>query len=126
VATVRANEFSITLLDRWIQHAVFVLHSSGIQTYESCQGGRGHAFPEPTVRFEGSRRDAFRAVAIAKSHGLPVYHLRKFWCVSDKQLERPAWEMTFFPVAALKAVQRRAEQSGVGSRPKAATDRRKS
>lgn len=29
------------------------LIAHGIETFESCQGGSGHSFPEPTVRFEG-------------------------------------------------------------------------
>jgi hypothetical protein len=107
------NEFSTDLLDRWIRYAVLVLHRGGIRTYESCHGGRGHAFPEPTVRFEGSMRDAFRAVALARTHGLPIYQLRQFWRVSATKTERPAWELTFFPRAGLIAVQGRAERAGM-------------
>lgn len=111
-ATVPDNQFSIDLLDRWVRYAVLVLHSAGVRTYESCQGGHGHAFPEPTVRFEGAPEDAFRAVDVARAHGLPVYHLRQFWAVTDTGVERPAWEMTFYPVDKLRRVQRGAERSG--------------
>ncbi len=33
-------------VDCWIGYAVKVLRDAGIETYESCQGGRGHCFPE--------------------------------------------------------------------------------
>src|ERR1035437_172045 len=107
------NEFRTELLDRWISYAVLVLHKAGVRTYESCAGGRGHAFPEPTIRFEGTRRDAFRAAAVARDHGLPVYHLRQFWRLNEEGTERPAWELTFFPKAGLMEIQRRAERAGL-------------
>jgi hypothetical protein len=28
----------------------------GVETIESCEGGPGHAFPEPTVRLAGGKR----------------------------------------------------------------------
>jgi hypothetical protein len=37
-------------VDPAIKHAVAVLRSYGVETFESCQGGEGHAYPEPTVR----------------------------------------------------------------------------
>lgn len=113
MARVAANEFRIGLLDRWIQYAVLVLWREGIRTYESCQGGKGHAFPEPTIRFEGTTRDARKAVRVAVSHGLPVHYLRRFWRVTDAALESPAWEMTFTPHAVLRTAQRRAERAGL-------------
>lgn len=115
---VRRNEFSVNPLDRWVRYAVLVLHSSGVQTYESCQGGRGHAFPEPTVRFEGTEIEAFRAVEVARAHGLPVHHLRQFWRLTDGALEQPAWEMTFHPRELLVAVQQRAERDGYPVQPR--------
>ena len=91
VERVSDNAFTLDHLDRWMRYAVFVLHRGGIQTDESCQGGRGHAFPEPTIRFEGTRDDAFRAVALARAHGLPAHHLRQFWRLNDEGAELPAW-----------------------------------
>jgi hypothetical protein len=35
-------------LDPGIAKAVKILNKFGIQTYESCQGGAGHSYPEPT------------------------------------------------------------------------------
>jgi len=100
-------------LDRWIGYAVKVLRDAGIETYESCQGGRGHAYPEPTVRFFGDRSEGFRAVAVAWGHGLPAYSLRRFWRILDGELVGPSWELTFYPMARLIRAQRAAERSGL-------------
>jgi hypothetical protein len=100
-------------LDRWISYAVKVLRDAGIETYESCQGGLGHAFPEPTVRFHGPAGEGFRAVSVAINFGLPVHALRRFWSVDGNELVGPHWEMTFYPLRRLKAVQRDAEKSGL-------------
>lgn len=50
---------------------VNVLTSAGIETFESCEGGAGHAYPEPTVRFHGHRAEGFRALAVALEYGPP-------------------------------------------------------
>src|SRR5688572_8737087 len=96
-------------LDRWISYAVKVLRDAGIETYESCQGGKGHAFPDPTVRFHGDRSEGFRAVAAAMRVGLPVYALRRSWSVVDGELTGPEWEIVF-QSAELIAVQQEAER----------------
>jgi hypothetical protein len=70
-------------LDPGIAPYVEVLRAAGIETFESCQGGRGHAYPEPTVRFAGSRNEGFRALVVALEHGLPVRSLRRYWAVID-------------------------------------------
>src|SRR5437762_4417986 len=82
-------------LDRVISYAVKVLRDAGIETYESCEGGDGHAFPEPTVRFFGASGEGLRAVAVAFQFGLPVSELRRFWSVIEGELRGPNWEMTF-------------------------------
>ncbi len=40
-------------LDEGIRETVEILIAHGVETCESCQGGEGHSYPEPTVRFEG-------------------------------------------------------------------------
>ncbi len=50
-------------LDPGIQNAVLLLRRAGIETFESCEGGEGHSYPEPTVRFHGHRDEGFRAFA---------------------------------------------------------------
>lgn len=76
-----------------------ILDANGVETFESCEGGEGHHFPEPTVRFYGGRAEGFRALAVALQVGpLPVKTLRRYWRIgSDGAPEGPNWEMTFYP-----------------------------
>ncbi len=64
-------------LDIGIARYVEVLNENGIETFESCQGGEGHAYPEPTVRFHGRQGEGLRAVAICVAHGFRVAALRR-------------------------------------------------
>jgi len=82
-------------LDKGIEKAVLILNQFGIETYKSCQGGRGHTYPESTIRFEGDRSEGFRALAIALQHGLPVFNLRRLWYIVDGEPVGPVWEITF-------------------------------
>jgi hypothetical protein len=50
-------------LDAGILPVVQVLAQNGVETFESCEGGEGHAFYEPTVRFHGNHAEGFRALA---------------------------------------------------------------
>jgi hypothetical protein len=82
-------------LDEGIRSYVQVLSSAGIETFESCEGGSGHAFPEPTVRFHGEKAEGFRALAVAQRAGLPVAELRRSWPVLDDEPTGPWWVLTF-------------------------------
>lgn len=82
-------------LDEGIREIVITLVANGIETFESCQGGPGHSFPVPTVRFEGSSSEGLRALSVALENGLPVYTLRRTWGVVDGLIHGPWWEMTF-------------------------------
>lgn len=82
-------------VDKGIAREVRVLWEAGIETIESCQGGKGHPFPEPTVRFAGDQSEGFKAVAIALQHGLRVDQLRRYYTVIGGELVGPYWEMTF-------------------------------
>jgi hypothetical protein len=86
-------------LDPGIRRAVLILRSAGVETMESCEGGPGHAFPEPTVRFNGDAWAGYKAFAIAMEHGLPVMSLRRAYGVTNGQLEGPWWELTFHTTA---------------------------
>lgn len=81
--------------DEGIRRYVLILRAAGIETFESCQGGAGHAFPEPTIRFHGTAAEGFRAFTAARNHGLPVLALRRSYSVNGDWLEGPWWEMTF-------------------------------
>lgn len=82
-------------LDEGIAHAVEVLVAAGIETFESCEGGSGHSYPEPTVRFHGMRDEGFRALAAALLADLRVSSLRRSWSIIDGEPTGPHWEMTF-------------------------------
>lgn len=83
-------------LDSGIAEAVEVLRGAGIETFESCQGGEGHAYPEPTVRFHGEISEGFRALAIAVQAQLPVAELRRVWVMQDGEPVGPDWELVFY------------------------------
>lgn len=83
-------------LDPGIEHIVKVLRAGGVETYESCQGGEGHSYPEPTVRFHGNRGEGFRALAWALEHGLPVDDLCRLWSIIDGEPTGPYWQLTFY------------------------------
>lgn len=82
-------------LDEGIRDIVTMLIANGVETFESCEGGEGHSFPEPTVRFEGGDSEGLRAVSIAMENGLPVRRLRRTWGIQSNILHGPWWEMTF-------------------------------
>src|ERR1700736_4764493 len=52
-------------LDEGIREIVVTLIANGVEAFESCEGGRGHSFPCPTVRFEGSASEGLRASSVA-------------------------------------------------------------
>jgi hypothetical protein len=82
-------------LDPQIENLVLVLRAAGVETFESCQGGQGHAYPEPTVRFHGGTAEGLRALAAAMDGRLPVSALRRVWPVIDGEPTGPWWELTF-------------------------------
>lgn len=82
-------------LDPGIQHAVEILNKSGVETYESCEGGEGHAFPVPTILFHGERSEGFRVLALAMQENLSVLSIGRVWRMEDGEPTGPAWEIVF-------------------------------
>ncbi len=82
-------------IDSGIAREVQILQANGVETTESCQGGQGHPFPEPTVRFAGGQSEGPRVLGIALQHGLRVTALRRVWTIIDGEMVGPGWEMTF-------------------------------
>jgi hypothetical protein len=83
-------------LDKGIAREVKILFENGIEMTESCEGGQGHPFPEPTIRFAGGHAEGFRALGVALQNGLKVTELRRVWTVQDGEPFGPQWEMTFY------------------------------
>lgn len=98
-ATQLPHDESLMPLDPGIREYVETLHGAGIETFESCEGGAGHCFPEPTVRFHGDRNEGFRALAVARQHGFIVTSIRRTWPIVDGEPTGPCWEMTFLEKA---------------------------
>jgi hypothetical protein len=83
-------------LDPGIEKAVRRLQACGIETFESCEGGEGHAFPEPTIRFHGTPEAGWRAVGVCLAYGLRILCLRRAWYVLDaNEPTGPHLEITF-------------------------------
>jgi hypothetical protein len=83
-------------LDRGIAAAVERLQASGIETFQSCEGGPGHARAEPTISFHGTPEAGWRAVAICIAYRLPIRSLCRVWDVLDtNEPTGPHWEITF-------------------------------
>lgn len=84
------------VIDPGIRQAVQRLQDAGIETFESCEGGPGHAYPEPTVAFYGGHAAGWRAIAVCLDHGLPVLSLKRVWDVLDtSDITGPHWNITF-------------------------------
>ena len=86
-------------LDSGIRAAVRVLRRGGVETFESCEGGPGHSYPGPTVRFHGQAYEGFRALSVAllgkDEIGLRLYALRRVWTIEDGEPTGPKWELAF-------------------------------
>lgn len=83
-------------LDAGIRGPVEILCAAGIETFESCEGGAGHTYPEPTIRFYGDRSEGFKALAIALQNNLPVSRIRRIWNINDGEPTGPYWEIVFW------------------------------
>lgn len=83
-------------LDSGIVDFVRLLQEAGIETTESCQGGEGHTYPEPTVRFNGDNSEGFKALAAAMQAQLPVMELRRVWSMQGGEPHGPDWELVFY------------------------------
>ena len=84
-------------IDKGIIDKVKLLREHGVETYESCEGGDGHAFHEPTIRFHGERHEGFRVLALALQFDLGVAALRRVWNVVDGDPVGADWELVFHP-----------------------------
>lgn len=82
---------------------------NGIRTYESCEGGPGHAYPEPTVCFHAQFGKALTALGMCIDWGLPVKELRHVWRVDfppdgDHKLGAPTWMLVFWEKVGVEAL----------------------
>jgi hypothetical protein len=84
-------------LDPGIAGAVKILMENGIETCQSCEGGSGHSYPEPTVDLLGGEGAGWKALGVCLENGLPVLELRRTWTLgaSDRVPDGPIWQLVF-------------------------------
>jgi len=83
-------------IDPGIRKAVELFQKHGVGTFEACEGGSGHSYPEPTVAFYGGVDEGWRVIAVCLAYRLPVLSLRRVWDVLESnQPTGPHWEITF-------------------------------
>lgn len=82
-------------LDTGIAPVVHFLNEFGFETFESCEGGEGHAYPYPTVRFHGDIGMGFRVFGLLRDRAIPMMHLARLWQVIDGEPIGPYWEISF-------------------------------
>ncbi len=83
-------------LDPGIRFPVRVLHAHGIETGQSCEGGKGHAYDKPTVdlRDGGTRPVGFAALSALEDYGLRVADVALFWRVDKGVPVENFWRLT--------------------------------
>jgi len=85
-------------IDAGVRFAVKVLHAQGIDTCQSCQGGKGHAYPEPSIEMVCGSDDArgFAALSALNAYGLPVQDIAIIWKIHNGMPYEKLWRITFF------------------------------
>ena len=91
----RALEPDDAVIDSGISEAVRVLRENGVETFESCEGGHGHAFTHPTIRFHGTKRCGMLALGVALKHCWQVKSLGRVWSLVEDEPTGPYWELIF-------------------------------
>lgn len=83
-------------IDAGIRFAVRVLHAAGIETCQSCEGGQGHSYKEPSIdlRADGPHRaSGFRALSALADYGLHVRRVELVWDVVDDLPTERIWRI---------------------------------
>ncbi len=92
----RREEAGPSGLDRGVEKTVELLRANGIETCQSCEGGPGHCYPEPTIEFYGGPEAGWRAVSLCLTYGLPIESLRRAWDFLDGyEPTGPTWAIVF-------------------------------
>jgi hypothetical protein len=84
-------------IDPGIRMWVKTLFDFGVETCQSCEGGQGHAYLEPTIEFLGGMGAGMHALGVALTHGpMPVKELRRIWTIERGEPVGPRWAMVFW------------------------------
>lgn len=94
-------------IDLGVRFAVKVLHAAGIETCQSCQGGAGHSYPEPSIDLpaRGDDADGFGALAALQAYGLPVFAVHLVWSVRNGVPYEKLWRIVFSSTMEDRAAQ---------------------
>lgn len=84
-------------LDLGIVEVVKALMDAGLKTSESCEGGEGHTYRDPTVSLVGGPADGWKALAVCKDLRLPIRSLQRVWQIYGGEPSGPWWYLTFHP-----------------------------
>lgn len=76
-------------LDPKISLLVKRLWDAGVHTYESCQGGTGHASREPFIKLYGVPADQWRALAVCQDYGFDVRTISRTWDIDNGEPSGP-------------------------------------
>jgi len=83
-------------VDRGIVRAVRVLRDAGFVTIESCEGGEGHSYPEPTIKFQATRAGGWHALGTLMDYGFPIHRIGRMWTMTEGMPTGPEWHVTFW------------------------------
>jgi len=83
-------------VDPGIVRGVKILRDAGFATIESCEGGEGHAYPEPTIKFAGDQPTGWAALAALMTYRLPIRRAGQMWSFIEGQPTGPHWFVTFW------------------------------
>lgn len=90
---------SFEYVDTEIRPVVKILNQHGFETFESCQGGDGHCYNEPTVRFFGNEFDLIRAYEICRCYGFNVYKAKRVFIKEDIYIDNQSEKAMPFGIA---------------------------
>jgi hypothetical protein len=90
----------VTGCDLGIAGWVNLLRFHGIETCQSCQGGEGHSYPEPTIDFHGDAHEGWYAASIALRtgtfEGLRPWRLSRTWHLSTGEPTDLVWQLVLW------------------------------
>lgn len=92
----QSREFYDTL-DEYVREPVYLLQQHGILTHQSCQGGPGHSYDEPTIDFAARPipGEGFKALAVLIEFGYKVTSLLRVYDVENAEVVESYWRITF-------------------------------
>jgi hypothetical protein len=82
-------------VDKGISRYVGIFLRNGIETCQSCEGGPGHAYPEPTIDCYGGIGSGWAILKVCLDFDLPIMTLCLFWDITDGLPTGPAWRAIF-------------------------------